>query len=426
MRGAGSPHNALAPADVITRRSAHIPISTYVRTAFQRAFVCLLLAAGALAACSGQSDGAKKKGPPQVGFVVAAPSAVPIATTLPGRTVAFESSEVRPQVNGLILKRYFTEGSYVRAGEPLFLIDPRLYQASANEASANLASARATAEAASARAERLRPLAEMEAVAKQDYTDAVAQARQARAAIAQSTAQLETARINLRFTTVSAPISGRIGRQLFTVGALVNASQADPLATIQRLDPINVDIQQSSADLLAMRRALANGGALPGNAPVKLKLEDGSDYGYAGTVRFSEVTVNQATGTVTLRASFPNPRGALLPGMFVQATFDQAVEPNAFLVPQQALQRDFGGDGSVLLVGRDNKVERRKVTAARTVGANWVVTAGLKRGDRIITEGLGNLKQGTPVRPVPAGTPQRVGAPAAGERSGAAAKTSGG
>ena len=404
----------------------HIPISTYVRTAFQRAFVCLLLAAGVLAACSGQSDGAKKKGLPEVGFVVAAPSAVPIATTLPGRTVAFESSEVRPQVNGLILKRYFTEGSYVRAGQPLFLIDPRLYQASANEASANLASARATAEAANSRAGRLRPLAEMEAVAKQDYTDALAQARQARAAIAQSTAQLETARINLRFTTVSAPISGHIGRQLFTVGALVSASQAEPLATIQRLDPINVDIQQSSADLLAMRRALANGGGMPSSAPVKLRLEDGSDYGYSGTVRFSEVTVNQATGTVTLRASFPNPQGALLPGMFVQATFDQAVEPNAFLVPQQALQRDFGGDGFVLLVGRGNKVERRKVAAARTVGANWVVTAGLKRGDRIITEGLGNLKQGTPVRPVPAGTPQRVGAPAAGDRSGGAAKTSGG
>ncbi len=358
-----------------------------------------------------------------MGFVVAAPTAVPIATTLPGRTVAFESSEVRPQVNGLILKRYFTEGSYVRAGQPLFLIDPRLYQASANEASANLASARATAEAANARADRLRPLAEMEAVAKQDYTDAVAQARQARAAIAQSTAQLETARINLRFTTVPAPISGRIGRQLFTVGALVNANQADPLATIQRLDPINVDIQQSSADLLAMRRALANGGALAGSAAVKLKLEDGSDYAYSGTVRLSEVTVNPATGTVTLRASFPNPGGALLPGMFVQATFDQAVEPNAFLVPQQALQRDFGGDGFVFLVGRDNKVERRKVTSVRTMGANWVVTAGLKRGDRIITEGLGNLKQGTPVRPVAAGTPQRVGA---GDRGSPPAKTSGG
>lgn len=398
-----------------------ISISDSVRTAIRHGLVCLLLAAGVVGACSGKDDNAKKKGPPQVGFVVAAPSAVPIATTLTGRTVAYESSEVRPQVNGLIRKRYFTEGSYVRAGQPLFLIDPSLYQASANEASANLAAARATAEAATAKANRLRPLAKMEAVAQQDYTDALATARQARAAIQQSSAQLETARINLRYTSVPAPISGRIGRSLFTVGALVNANQSDPLATIQRLDPMNVDIQQSSADLLAMRRAMGKGGAMPGSASVRLKLEDGEDYPYRGTIRFSEVSVNESTGTVTLRASFPNPQNALLPGMFVQATFDQAVEPNAFLVPEPALQRDFGGEASVFLVGPGNKVVRRSVTATRTSGTNWVVTQGLARGDKIITQGLGNLKPGMPVRPVPASAPQRVKAPS-GRGGGSAAK----
>jgi membrane fusion protein (multidrug efflux system) len=371
----------------------------------------VLLGAGILGACSGRDDNAKKKGPPQVGFVVLTPGDVPLSTTLPGRTVAYEASEVRPQVNGVILKRYFTEGSTVRAGQPLFLIDPSLYRASANEATANLAAARATAEAASAKANRLRPLAEMEAVAKQDYTDALAQARQARAQIQQSNAQLDTARINLRYTSVPAPISGRIGRSLFTVGALVNANQTDPLATIQRLDPMNVDIQQSSGDLLAMRRALAGGGTLPGSAAIRLTLEDGSEYGYPGTVRFSEVSVNEATGTVTLRASFPNPDGALLPGMFVQATFNQAVQPNAFLVPQQALQRDFGGEASVFLVGPGNKVVRRPVVATRTQGVNWVVTSGLKHGDKIITQGLNNLKPGMPVRAVPASTPERIQKP---------------
>lgn len=414
LRSAASPHNAESRG--FSAYQEHVITSLpNVRAALSRPsfrHAALLLSLTLVSACSGKQED-RQRGAPEVGFVVVAPSAVPMATTLPGRTVAFESSEVRPQVNGLIKKRYFAEGSYVRAGQPLFLIDPRLYQATANEASANVAAARATEEAASAKANRLRPLADMEAVAKQDYVDALAQARQARASIAQSNAQLETARINLQFTTVPAPISGRIGRQLFTVGALVNANQADPLATIQRLDPMNVDIQQSSADLLAMRRALAKGGALPGSAVVKLKLEDGSDYGFTGTVQFSEVTVNQATGTVALRASFPNPDGALLPGMFVQATFDQAVDPAAFLVPQQAMQRDFGGEAFVFVVGADNKVERRKVTANRTSGANWVVTAGLKRGDKVVTQGLNNLKPGTQVRAVPASTAQKVVRPPA-------------
>lgn len=397
-----------------------ISISFPYRTLSWGLTVCLALSV--LGACSGNQTDTQKRGAPQVGFVVVTPSAVPISTSLPGRIVAYESSEVRPQVAGVIRKRLFTEGSLVRAGQPLFQVDPSLYQAAANQASANLAAAQASAEAASARAARLKPLAEMEAVAKQDYTDALAQARQARAAVAQNQAALETARINLRFATVPAPITGRIGRSLFTVGALVSTNQAEPLAVIQRLDPVFVDMQQSSGELLTLRRALATGGALPGSTQVRLKLEDGSDYGFMGTVQFSEITVNESTGTVTLRASFPNPQGTLLPGMFVQALFDQAIDPNAFLVPQPAMQRDFSGTGFVYLVGPDNKVLRRNVTANRTVGPNWVVTAGLKRGDKVITQGITNLKQGMPVRAVPASAPQRV----APQRDGQATTKSGG
>lgn len=369
-----------------------------------------------LASCSlGGGGNDQARAGPEVGYVVAAPGAVPITTSLNGRVVAYASSEVRPQVSGIIQKRFFTEGGLVRAGEPLFQIDPSLYRAAVNQASANLTAAQATAEAATARAERLRPLAEMEAVAKQDYTDALAQARQARALVAQNQAALETARINLRFATVPAPISGRIGRSFFTEGALVSASQAQPLAVIQRLDPIYVDMQQSSSEFLGLQRALASGGISPGSTQVRLKLEDGSTHPHAGTVRFSEVTVNEATGTITLRASFPNPQSGLLPGMFVQTVFDQAVDPSAFLVPQQAVQRDFGGDAFVYLVGKDNKVERRKVVTNRTSGTNWVITSGLNRGDRVITQGTNNLRHGMPVRPVHASAPQQVGSPAVGK-----------
>jgi membrane fusion protein (multidrug efflux system) len=377
----------------------------------------------ALAACSG-GGGDRANPAPEVGFVAVQPTSVPLSVTLGGRTVAYETSEVRPQINGLIRRRLFTEGGIVRAGQPLYQIDSSLYRAAVNQAEANLASARASAQAAAARAERYRPLAEVEAIAEQDYTDAAAQARVARAAVQQNAAALETARINLRYTTVAAPISGRIGRSLFTVGALVSANQQDPLAVIQRLDPIYVDMQQSSADLIRLRQALGRGDVAPGSADVRLKLEDGSDYGYAGKVQFSEVAVNESTGTVTLRATFPNRDGLLLPGMFVKAVFEQAVQPNAFLVPQPGVQRDFDGSAYVYIVGPDNKAVRRKVAAERTFGTNWVVTEGLKAGDRVIVQGLANVKQDTVVRPVPASAPQRIGPPSAnggGARQGAPA-----
>ena len=380
-----------------------------VRTSRKYSCVALPLALALLAGCA-RSDAQNERGqrPTEVGFVVAQRSAVPVQSLLGGRTVAFETSEVRPQVNGLIRRRNFTEGSYVRQGQPLFQIDPSLYRAAVNQAQANVASSRATLDAAQVRANRYKPLAEMEAVSKQEYTDAAAQARQARAGVAQNSAALETARINLRFTSIPAPISGRIGRSLSTVGALVTANQAEPLAVIQRLDPMYVDIQQSSADLTKLRRALSAGGVTAGSTQVRLKLEDGTDYGYTGTVEFSEVMVNESTGTITLRARFPNPQNVLLPGMFVQALFTQAVDQGVILIPQAALQRDIGGDAFVFLVGAGNKVERRKVVAERTFGTNWVVSSGLRPRDKVITQGTSNLRNGAPIKPVPANARQRV------------------
>ena len=370
------------------------------------ALCAMLLTLGACA--NGDADKGGRQ-IPEVGYVTVATAAVPITSELGGRTVAFETSEVRPQVTGLIRKRLFTEGGYVRAGQPLFQIDASLYHAAVAEAEANLASAKASAAGAEEKAKRYEPLAKMQAIAEQDYTDALAAARVARAAVAQNAAALETARINLRYTTIAAPISGRIGRSLATPGALVSATQADPLAVVQRLDPIYVDIQQSASELTALRRSLANGSTQPGSTAVRLRLEDGSDYALPGAVEFSEVTVNEATGTVTLRARFPNPDGVLLPGMFVTALFEQAVEPDAMLVPQPAVQRDFDGSAFVYVVGKDNKAQRRKIVTERTAGANWVVSSGLKPGERVITQGLGNLRSGAAVKPVPAASAQKVG-----------------
>lgn len=385
-------------------------------------------AALALAACGGGGGGAQGqgkggpgggRGPLEVGYVVVQPSDVAEATTLAARTVAYQSSEVRPQVSGVIQRRFFQEGAIVRQGQPLYQIDPSLYRAAVNQASANLASAQANADAARVRADRYRPLAEIEAVSRQDYTDAAATARQATASVLQNRAALDTARINLRFSTVPAPITGRIGRSLFTVGALVTTSQADPLTTIQQLDPMFVDIQQSSADLLALRRSLATGGLAPASATVRLELPDGGDYGQVGRVEFSEVVVDQSTGTVTLRARFPNPQGVLLPGMFVRATFTQAINRRAFLVPQQAVSRDPQGHATLYVVGPNGKAVQRDVQAARAQGTFWVVTDGLRPGDKVITQGLAKVKPNIDVHAVPAGTPQNLKPPpGAGEGKG--------
>jgi membrane fusion protein (multidrug efflux system) len=378
------------------------------RTPLPLLATALILSIGGCGASSKDKAGRGQSGPAEVGYVVAQQTSVPVVTELSGRTSAYQTSEVRPQVSGIIRRRLFVEGSLVHKGQTLYEIDPSLYRAASAQASANLASAQANAEATQTRAQRYKPLAEMQAVAKQDYTDAAAQARQAAAAVAQNRAALQTAQINLNFTRVPAPITGRIGRSLFTEGALVTASQTDPLTNIQRLDPIYVDIQQSSADLLGLRRALASGGAAPTTAVVRLKLEDGSDYGLTGTVEFAEAMVDPGTGTVTLRARFPNPQGLLLPGMFVRASFAQSLDTSAFLVPQVAVARDPKGNATVFIVGPGNKAVSRTVTTSRIQGTNWVVTAGLNPGDKVITEGLGRLKPNDVVKPVPAGSPQRI------------------
>lgn len=390
----------------IERRKPRLRASTWLALGA----LSLLAACGAKPGDHAGADG----GPLAVGYVVVQPSRVDLVSELPGRVVASESSEVRPQVSGVIQRRLFTEGSVVKRGQPLYQIDPSLYQAAVNQAQANVQSAEANLRAAQALANRNKPLAAIEAVSQQDYENAVAAAAQAAATVAQTKAALETARINLRFTTVPAPISGRIGRSLFTVGALVTSSQADPLASIQQLDPIFIDIQQSSGELLALRQALASGGLVPGSAAVRFKLEDGSTYDQAGTVEFAEAVVDPATGTVTLRARVANPNGTLLPGMFVRAVFAPAINTAAFLVPQEAVSRDPKGGASVYLVGAGDKAQQRTITAARTQGQFWVVTEGLKAGDRVITQGLANVQPEKALRPVPASAPQTIQPPKAG------------
>ncbi len=349
---------------------------------------------------------------PEVGFVVMKSESVPLPIELAGRTSAYETSEVRPQVTGLIKARKFVEGSLVKQGQTLFEIDPSLYRVAVTQARANVASAEATAESTAAKAARFKPLAEIEAVSQQDYADAKAAARQAASNVNQTKAVLETALINMRFTTVPAPITGRIGRSLATTGALVTVGQAASLASIQRLDPINVDIQESSADLVSLRRTLAAGGAKSSSAEVSLTLEDGSDYGLPGKVQFAEPVVDQNTGTVTLRATFPNPKGLLLPGMYVRARLSQATAQNAILAPQQAVNRDAKGAASVFVVGPDNKAISKTIKADRTVGDKWLVSEGLSPGDKVISEGLDKVKPNQLVRPVPAGSaPRRPGGP---------------
>ncbi|HEY6047988.1 MAG TPA: efflux RND transporter periplasmic adaptor subunit, partial [Sphingomicrobium sp.] len=351
------------------------------------------------------------KGPVTVGFVVIQQGSAPLEQQLPGRVSAYQISQVRPQVSGVILRRLFREGAMVRQGQTLYQIDPSIYNAQAAQAAANLQSARAQAEAARTLAARYAPLVKLQAISKQDYTNAVAQARQADAAVAQNSATLRTAQINQRFTRVPAPISGRVGVSAVTEGALVTANQADAMTTITRLDPVYVDIQESAADLLALRRALAQGGVIPTSAQVRVKLPDASDYGFTGTVEFSEVVVDQSTGTVTLRARFPNPQSILLPGMFVTAQFAQAIDTSAFLVPQQAITRDPQGNATLFVVGPGNRAVQRTVITAQTQGPYWVVTQGLAAGEKVITQGTANLKDGAQIKPVPASAPQRVKAP---------------
>lgn len=387
----------------------------------------LLAPAMLLAACgSGGSKAPNGRhgagGTPTVGYVVVQQGSAPMTTELPGRVTAYQISDVRPQVNGVIRQRLFKEGSLVKEGQTLYQIDPSIYQAQTAQAQANLQSARAQAEAARTLAARYKPLVAEQAISKQDYTNAVAQARQAEASVAQNNAALHTAQINLHYTRVPAPISGRIGLSNYTVGALVTADQTQALTTITRLDPIYVDVQESAADLLALRRALAQAGVVPTTAQVRLKLPDGSDYGFTGTVQFAQAVVDQSTGTVTLRAVFPNPQAMILPGMAVDAQFAQAVNKAAILVPQQAVSRSPQGDATLFVVGPGNRAVQRAIVADRTQGNYWVVTQGLAPGEKVITQGLGTLKDGMAIKPVPATAPQKVQAPPPGAMKRAAGR----
>ncbi|MEJ0035958.1 MAG: efflux RND transporter periplasmic adaptor subunit [Gammaproteobacteria bacterium] len=370
---------------------------------------------------NGRGGGDKKT--PEAGYVVLQREAVPLRLELPGRTTAFETSEVRPQVSGIIKERLFTEGATVRAGELLYRIDPRIYEAALNQARADLASATATRDAARTRAERLGELAKSGVVSRQDLLDAQATAESAAAAAERARAGISTAEINLKFTQVSAPITGRIGRSVVTTGALVSAGQAEPLTTIQRMDPIFVDIQQSSAALLAFRRQVAGGGLARTSAEVNLRLEDGSRYSHAGVLQFAESVVDMNTGSVTVRARFPNPEGWLLPGMYVRAEFSPVQARDAILAPQQGISRDSKGNATALVISTDSKAELRTVVTERTVGDKWLVSKGLQPGDRLIVEGLGHIQPGQAVRPVavsaapaadaaPAATAPERGAPA--------------
>ena len=354
-----------------------------------------------LAAC-GQAPQQPPPGPAPVGYVTVREQAVTLTSELPGRTSAYETSDVRPQVNGIVQARLFQEGDMVRKGQPLYRIDPTPYQAQVANAQAALARARSAIASTAALARRYGELVKINAIARQDYENAQTSAAQARADVAAQQALLRTAQIDLGRTTIRAPISGRIGRSIYTTGALVTAAQTDALATIQRLDPIYVDIQQSSADLLKLRQqVLAGQVSQGGGARVKLLLEDGTTYGPEGTLRFADVTVDPTTGSQTIRAIFPNPNGLLLPGMFVRAQLAQGTQQSALLVPQRAVSRDEKGKATVMVVGAGNKVEPRTLETSRTSGDNWIVTGGVKPGDKVIVEGGMMLRPGMPVKPAP-------------------------
>ncbi len=383
-----------------------------------------VLALAALGAACAKPPAGPPQGPAEVGVVTMAPEKVVLTTELPGRTSPFLVAEVRPQVNGILRERAFEEGSDVKAGALLYQIDPAPYQAAFEQAKASLAMAEANVPAARSRAERMKGLVAIHAVGQQDYDDAVAALQQAEASVAAAKATVESARINLSYTPIRAPISGRTGRSSVTVGALVTAYQPVPLATVQQLDPIYVDVAQSSAELLRLQKGF-KGGALTKDASwsrVKLILEDGTPYPREGKLKFREVTVDPATGSVTLRMVFPNPDHVLLPGMYVRAVVEEGVLSDAILVPQQGVARTPKGDPYALVAGPDGKVEQRMLTVGRAIGDRWLVTSGLAAGDQVIVEGTQRVRPGADVKAVPfaATEPAAQGPAAAGNTAGAA------
>jgi membrane fusion protein (multidrug efflux system) len=372
--------------------------------------LCVLLIA-LLSACGQKKDaapaaagpGAGAPPPAEVGVVTVQPRAVGLVTELPGRLEASRVAQVRARAAGIVQKRLFTEGSDVKAGQPLFQIDPAVYQTTVASAQATLARAQANLTQATAQAERYRPLVEANAISKQEYVNAVAAQKAAEADVAAARAALRSGQISLGYASVTAPISGRIGRALVTEGALVGQGEATPLAVVQQINPMYVNFTQSTTEVLALRRAVESGKfqrASGQSSPVQIVLEDGTVYGQAGKLLFSDLSVDPTSGQITLRAEVPNPRGLLLPGMYVRVRVEQAETPSGIVVPQQAVQRGSTGD-SVMVVSTDGKVAPRPVRVGTAQGGGWVILEGLQAGEMVMVDGFQKLRGNAPVKPVP-------------------------
>ncbi len=391
-------------------------------------YLTIALAGATLAACGKDAPGAPAGGAPgggkpvEVGVMTVKSEPLTLTKELPGRTSAFRVAEVRARVTGIVLKRLFTEGADVKEGQALFRIDPAPYQAVLESAQAQQARAAASVDSAQSLADRYTKLIESNAISRQEYDDAVARVKTAKADVAAARAMVKAARINLDYTTVTAPIAGRIGRAEVTEGAYVQQQGATLLATVQQLDNVYVDMTWSSADALRMRRAMESGElqTVGGEAKVTIILEDGRDYGTPGTLQFTDVSVDQSTGSLSLRAVVPNPKGELLPGMFVRARLDEGKQPNAILVPQRAVTRDQGGRPITLVVDKDGKVERRQIVTDRSIHDSWLVTQGLAAGDRVIVEGIQKVRPGSQVTTVAVSAAKQ--AAAAGSAAGSPAR----
>ena len=373
---------------------------------FLRGLALMALAASvlALAACKGQQAAQPQGGPAEVTVVTLKPQAVTVTRELPGRTSAFQVAEVRPQVNGIIKQRLFEEGALVKAGQPLYQLDDAVYRAENNNAKAALAKAKAALYSAQLNAKRTSELARIDAVSKQDDETATAAWRQAEADVAAGQAQVESTGVTLAFARIVSPITGRIGKSAVTPGALVTANQAEPMARVQQMDPIFVDVTQSSGELLDLRKRIAAGSLKEaGGTPVKILLEDGSTYAHDGRLQFADVSVDPNTGSFALRVIVPNPEGVLLPGMYVRAVLDKGSNPRGLLVPQAGISRDPKGGATAMVIGKDGKAELREVRVGRTVGDQWLIEGGLAAGDKVIVEGLQMIQPGMPVHASEAG-----------------------
>jgi membrane fusion protein (multidrug efflux system) len=357
---------------------------------------CGLLLAMALAACSKQNTQAPM-GAAEVGYLVVQPQHQSLSTELPGRTTAYLTADIRPQIGGIIQQRLFKEGAMVKQGQALYQIDPASYQAAYDSAVASLQKTEATLASAKLKAQRYAELSKIDAVSKQDNDDMQSTLRQDQADVEVQRAAVKTAKVNLDYTRIMSPISGRIEQSTVTPGALVVAAQTTALTTVQKIDPIYVDVTQSSVELLRLRKELASGKIKKSGdnaATVKIVLEDGSTYAQTGKLEFSGLSVDTGTGMITLRAVVPNPDGILLPGSYVRAILEEGIDDNAILVPQKAVSRDSAGGASALVLNDAGKVEQRTLTVARVVGNNWWVTAGLKAGDKVIIDGLQKVSPG--------------------------------